>query len=211
MLTKRTLVLLSATIAIVGFALAATFYRPGTETESGLVRPHAPVMGPANAPVTIVEFFDPACETCRAVYPFVKELLAQYLDDVRLVLRYAPFHEGSAEAVKIIEASRLQDKFLPVLEALLDKQPLWADHDRPDISMAWAAAGLAGLDLERARKDATRPEFEELLRQDVADIKRFEVRATPTFFVNGKRLASLGRPQLQSLVEEELKAARGTK
>lgn len=207
-MNKRTIVILTAAIAIVGFTIAAMLYRPGTETASGLIRPHAPVMGPANAPVTIVEFFDPACETCRAVYPFVKELLARYPDEVRLVLRYAPFHDGSAEAVKIIEASRLQDKFLPVLESLLDKQPQWADHDRPDIGMAWAAAGLAGLDLERARKDATRPEFEELLRQDVADLRTLDVRATPTFFVNGKRLVSLGRLQLQSLVEEEIKMAR---
>jgi len=165
-------------------------------------------MGPANAPVTIVEFFDPACESCRAVYPFVKQLLAQYPNEVRLVLRYAPFHPGSSEAVRIIEASRLQDKFIPVLEALLRVQPLWADHGRPDIAKAWDAAGAAGLDLERARKDATRSQFDELLRLDVADLQTFEIKATPTFFVNDKPLVILGQRQLQDLVEEEVAAAR---
>jgi len=56
---------------------------------------HSPVFGPANAPVTIVEFFDPACETCRAFYPIVKDILAQYPSEVRLVIRYAPLHKGS--------------------------------------------------------------------------------------------------------------------
>ena len=73
--------------------------------QTRLVRMHSPVFGPQNAPVTIVEFFDPACETCRAFYPIVKNLMAQYPDDVRLVIRYAPFHQGSDVVVKLLESS----------------------------------------------------------------------------------------------------------
>lgn len=75
---------------------------------SALVRPHSPVIGPAGAPVTIVEFFDPSCEACRAFHPIVKQILAKFPSDVRLVLRYTPFHKGSDEAVRILEASRAQ-------------------------------------------------------------------------------------------------------
>ena len=49
-----------------------------TQQADRLVRFHSPIFGPANAPVTIVEFFDPACETCRAFYPMVKNLMKQY-------------------------------------------------------------------------------------------------------------------------------------
>ena len=45
-----------------------------SQAEARLVRMHSPVLGPVNAPVTIVEFFDPACETCREFYPIVKGL-----------------------------------------------------------------------------------------------------------------------------------------
>lgn len=76
------------------------------------------------------------------------------------------------------------------------------------LETSWAAAGSAGLDLERARKNAARPQLDELLRQDVADLKSFDVRATPTFFVNGRALTTLGRRQLQALVEEEVMTAR---
>lgn len=211
-MNRRMLIVATTGVAVSGFAAAVAMYRPATPTTDAmhdrLVRPHAPVIGPAKAPVTIVEFFDPACESCRAVYPFVKQLLAQYPNDVRLVVRYAPFHDGSDQAVRIIEAARLQDKFLPVMEALLEAQPLWADHHRPDIAKAWAAAGAAGLDLERARKDAVRPQFDEVLRLDGADLRAVGVKATPTFFVNGKPLVTLGRRQLQTLVDEEVREAR---
>lgn len=74
--------------------------------------------------MTIVEFFDPACEACRAFHPIVKQILTQYPDDVRVVMRYTPFHgEGSELAIKVLEAARLQDVFVPVLEALAKISP----------------------------------------------------------------------------------------
>ena len=116
-----------------------------SQAENRLVSFHSPVFGPRNAPVTIVEFFDPACETCRAFYPIVKDILKQYPNDVRLVLRYAPFHPGSDEVVKLLEAAKRQDKYLPVLEVVLATQPQWADHGKPNIDLAYRAAQEAGL------------------------------------------------------------------
>ena len=219
MIDRRTLVWASAGGALAVFGIGAFLYARRTDTiaatvsteSTTLVRPHSPILGPAKAPVTMVEFFDPSCESCRAMYPHVKQVMSQFPNDVRLVIRYAPFHQGSDEAVKLLEAARLQNRFLPVLEALLDAQPRWAIHGAPNLAIAWEAAKSAGLDVERARKDAARPEFEELLRQDLADLRSMQVKATPTFFVNGKRLASLGPLQLMALVESEAKAQKKAK
>lgn len=182
--------------------------RQAASQSSRLVRMHSPVLGPQAAPVTIVEFFDPACETCRAFYPFVKDLLARYPQDLRLVIRYAPFHQGSDEVVKLLEAARRQGKYLPVLEAVLEAQPAWADHGRPNLTLAYQAAERAGLDMGRAREDMLRPEMQALLEQDVDDLKALQVRQTPTFFVNGRSLPSFGRDPLASLVAEEVAKAR---
>jgi thiol-disulfide isomerase/thioredoxin len=57
--------------------------------DSPLERPYSRGMGPADARVVLVEFFDPACETCRAFAPYLKALLAEHRNRVRLVLRYA--------------------------------------------------------------------------------------------------------------------------
>ena len=83
-----------------------------------LVRDYSPVIGPDKAQVTIVEFFDPACEACRAYYPYVKQIMAAFPGDVRLVLRYVLFHRGSEEAVTILEAARLQNLFVPFVAHL---------------------------------------------------------------------------------------------
>lgn len=169
-----------------------------------LVRPHSPFFGPQNAPVTIVEFFDPACETCRAFYPIVKALLKQYPNDVRLVIRYAPFHQGSDKVVKLLEASKRQDKYLPVLEMVLAAQPMWADHGKPNLELAYKAAEQAGLNLQKALVDAQTPEVEAVLKQDVQDLTALEVTKTPTFFVNGQGLPSFGPDQLAALVAKEV-------
>ena len=173
-----------------------------------LVRMHSPVFGPQNAPVTIVEFFDPACETCRAFYPIVKKLMAQYPRDVRLVIRYAPFHQGSDQVVKLLEAAKIQGKYETVFEAVLAAQPAWADHAQPNIETAFKVAEQAGLNLVKARQDIEKPGMQSLLRQDVEDLTALQVTKTPTFFVNGRSLPSFGPDQLTALVAEEVAKAR---
>ena len=79
-----------------------------------LIRPHSPILGPADAPVTIAEFFDPSCAACRAFHPVLQQIRETYPTQVRIVLRYAAFHEESDAAVRILEAARMQDKFEPV-------------------------------------------------------------------------------------------------
>lgn len=176
-----------------------------TQQTDRLVRFHSPIFGPTNAPVTIVEFFDPACETCRAFYPMVKELMKQYPNDVRLVLRYAPFHQGSDQVVKLLEAAKRQDKYVQVLEAILEAQPAWADHGKPNIELAFKVAEQqAGLDLAKAKADMANAAVDLALQQDIQDLTALEVTKTPTFLVNGRGLPSFGLDQLAALVAEEV-------
>lgn len=209
---KITVIGIAATVVLF-FYLGMTAYQKRVQTaqdaqvgaeQSRLVRMHSPVFGPQAAPVTIVEFFDPACETCRAFYPFVKNLMAQYPDEVRLVIRYAPFHQGSDQVVKLLESAKGQGKYQAVLEAVLAAQPAWADHGRPNLALAFEAAEQAGLDLTQARADMEKPGMQALLQQDVDDLTALRVSKTPTFFVNGRSLPSFGPEQLAALVAEEV-------
>ena len=211
--TRKLLALAVLLILGLAFYFGMDAYRDRTQAEqdtriavegSRLVRMHTPIIGPQNAPVTIVEFFDPACETCRAFYPIVKQIMAQHPDKVRLALRYAPFHHGSDQVVKLIEAARKQGLYTPVLEALLAAQPEWADHAAPNIGIAFEAAARAGLDMERARQDMETPEIQAVLAQDIEDLTALQVSKTPTFFVNGRSLPSFGPEQLTRIVAEEV-------
>lgn len=212
-MNRRALVLGTVLISAAAFAGGAFLFLPpetvpaAAREESTLVRNHSPVIGPAEAPVTIVEFLDPACEACRAFYPIVKQIMEKF-PQTRLVIRYAPLHDGSDEAVRLLEAARMQDKFLPVLEKLFFEQPAWAVHGAPDLERMWAFAGEAGLDVARARGDARSPGVVKVLNQDIADMTAINLKGTPTFFVNGKPLPEFGPQQLQDLVAAEVAAVR---
>ncbi len=216
-MNRRSVVVGIAALAVAGFVMATYVYKRNAADQAAaaiaqvsntLVRPHAPIIGRIDAPVTIVEFFDPACEACRAMYPVVKKIMAEYPNDVRVVLRYAAFHRGSDEVVRLLEMARKQNVFMPVLEAILLAQPEWADHGRPQIEKAWATAATAGLNIAAARNAMLAPEITAVLDQDKADIRAVGVQQTPTFFVNGKPLPSFGVQQLQDLVRSEVAAVR---
>ncbi len=210
-MSKRTIVLSIVILAMIGFATAAYLYTGTVEKKvpqeaipgaGNLVRFHSPTFGPANAPVTVVEFFDPSCESCRAFYPIVKDMMAKNPDSIRLVMRYVLLHAGSEQAVRLLEASRKQGVFPQVLEAVLESQPAW--HDDPQVVKAWEAAETAGLDVAKAREEMMSAKINAVIAQDTADAKAVGVSGTPTFFVNGKPLASFGAQPLYDLIKSEM-------
>ena len=216
-MTRRLMIILVLVFALVAFAggtwLANKSAAPAdvptvaSALADRLVRPHSPILGAPNAPVTIVEFFDPACEACRAFHPVVKQTLAEHGDSVRVVIRYAPFHGDASEtAVRILEAARRQARFEPVLEALLAAQPVWAQHGNPQLDVAWQAAGDAGLDVEEARRVIADPEIDAVLAQDAADVAAVGVQRTPTFFVDGRPLMRFGADELKAMVRQQVEA-----
>jgi protein-disulfide isomerase len=169
-----------------------------------LARFHSPSLGKPDAKVHIVEFLDPACETCREFYPFVKTMMAANPDKIRLSVRHVAFHNGSEFVVRALEAARKQGKYWQTLEALLASQPNWAiNHTaRPELVLA-RLDGL-GLDLERLKSDMNDPEIARVIEQDRADAMALKVRKTPEFFVNGRQMPTFGYEQLKRLVDEEL-------
>jgi len=176
-------------------------------SQASLARAHAPTLGNPAAKVHIVEFLDPACETCRSFYPYVKQMMAANPDKIRLTVRHAPFHNGSDYVVKILEATKKQGKYWQALEAVLASQSVWAvDHVvQPD--RVWSVLAGLGLNLEQVKADMNAPEIAQRIAQDLSDAKSLNVTHTPEFFVNGRPLPSFGLEQLQNLVRDALRAA----
>jgi protein-disulfide isomerase len=174
------------------------------ELAARLVRDHSPVIGPVGAPVTVVEFLDPACEGCAAFSPVVKQIQLLYPSEVRVVVRFAAFHQGSDEAVRLLVAAQQQGKFEPVLDALFERQQEWASHHAPDVAQAWEIAKANGLNIPRARRDAKAPSADSVLKIDGEDVIALQVNRTPTFFVNGRAMSTFGPNQLLDLVKQEV-------
>ena len=210
---KQYLVPGAALLMLAAFAIAAFLYNSQKTQEisaraqqnvSVLERDYSPTSGSKTAKVTIVEFFDPACETCRAFHPFVKQIMDANPGKIRLVMRYTPFHDGSDMVVKILEAARLQDKFWETLDATYAAQPVWASHGNSQPEKLWMRLGGAGLNLKQIRTDMDHPFIGDRMRQDMADARQLQVTKTPSFFVNGKPLVRFGYETLQALIESEL-------
>jgi len=210
---KKTLFISAAVILLLAFVGGAIFY--GTqkteqagqlayENKSALVREHSRVLGHADARVEIVEFIDPACGTCRHFYPLVKEMLAAHPDRIRLVLRYAPFHQNADYVVALVEAAGKQGKYWETLEALLAAQDDWVMNHAVQPEQVWRHVEGLGLDLARLRSDMDAPEIARLTAQDLEDANTLNVTQTPEFFVNGKPLPSFGYEPLRKLVDEAL-------
>lgn len=215
-MNKRLVFAASVVALIVVFGLGARFYGQRRAEELGFlaqksfttfVRPHSQVMGSPDAKVYLVEFTDPACETCAAFSPLVKQLIAAHPGQLKLVVRYAPFHQGSEGVVRLLHASSLQGKFWETLEVMYKTQPSWASHHQPQPELLWGFLGETGLDMERLARDMATPEVAKIVEQDLADAKALGATKTPGFFVNGKPLVTFGARELEQLVEAELAAS----
>ena len=203
----------SVTLAVAALA-AATFLSGCGEPESSaagdearraaLASEHSPTLGDTNAKVHIVEFMDPACGTCALFYPMVKGWMAEVPGDIRLTIRHVPFHDGVDYVVKILEASRNQDKYWETLETLLATQQQWVQNHVVQPDRVLPAIASVGLDVEQLQADMNSPEVLQRMEKDLQDSKALKVVATPEYFVNGRQLPSFGQEQLANLVREEL-------
>ena len=148
------------------------------------VSAHDHAEGPADAPLTLVEYGDYQCPYCGAAYPVVKRLQKTLGRKLRFVFRNFPLtqtHPYALIAAETAEAAALQGRFWEMHDLLFEQQALL----EPDIIPTWAER--LGLDLERLGNDISQGLVEGRIKEDRQSGIRSGVNGTPTFFVNGRR------------------------
>jgi len=211
----RHVVAVAAVLVVVAVAMTAAYL--GMQPESAqpvdddrqiaLASVGAPAMGSPDAAVHIVEFLDPACGTCAMFYPMVKQWMDEAPDQLRLSVRHVAFHSGADYTLRVLEASRKQDKYWETLEALLGSQRQWVTNHVVQPDQVLPAIAQVGLDIEQLMADMDAPEVMQRIEQDKQDAVTLKVSATPEYFVNGRPLPSFGQQQLLDLVREEMQKA----
>lgn len=160
-------------------------------------------IGPGDAPVTIVEYGDFECPNCQQAAPAVKHVIEAFGDKVRFVYRHFPLEEVHPHALLAAEAS----------EAAGAQGAFWKMHDtlfanRPRLQQPHLheyATGL-GLDMKRYNQEMSGHAHVHRVREQQASGHASGVRATPGFFVNGKRCdVSFGVKALEDAVAAALK------
>ena len=166
----------------------------------------APVTGPPNATVTIVEFADFECPVCRQLHEALRGLLPNY-PQVRLVFKDFPLEQMHPWARTGALAGRCayrQDAkaFWKMYDYLYDNQDLVSAANAWDKSLDYA--GQAGLRTEEFKACMTSPEAAAAVEANIANGRLLEVNSTPTLFVNGRRVVGADAHQLEQVIQYEL-------
>ncbi|MGB5511271.1 MAG: thioredoxin domain-containing protein [Woeseiaceae bacterium] len=212
-ISRTTLVAVAVGVLVVGLVAAMFLYDSDNTSsvqaetaarQAALASDHSPTYGDPGARVHIVEFLDPACETCALFYPMVKQWMSEVPGEIRLSVRHIAFHAGADYAIRVLEASRKQDKYWQTLEALLVSQRQWTQNHMVQPDRILPAVAGVGLNMEQLTVDMNAPDVLQRIEQDKQDAILLKISATPEYFVNGRPLPSFGRQQLADLIREEL-------
>jgi protein-disulfide isomerase len=143
------------------------------------------VLGPGDAPVTVLEYGDYECPFCRGAARDLHRMLDLYPGSIRFVFRNFPIpqlHPHAEQAAEAAEAAAAQGRFWEMYELLL-RPSSSLDQD----SLLGYARDL-GLDLDRFGQEVTGAAHAAKIEQDVREGVRNGVNATPKFYVDGRRI-----------------------
>lgn len=182
----------------------------GQQTPQRVETAQDPALGPADAPVQVVEFSDFLCPICRKAAKMNAVLLAGRRSDVRFVFKNFPLdaacnpavsktvHPGACQAAAVAECAHQQGKFWPFHDLLFEK----GKNYRVD-SLEGDARRL-GLDVERFRGCLASGEGLAAVQRDVAEAGRLGLRSTPVYFINGIRFDGVMTPAVFEVILEVL-------
>lgn len=162
----------------------------------------APVLGPKDARVTLVEFSDFQCPYCSIAVVKLNAILKAYPNDVKLIFKQYPLeiHSQAALAAAAALAAHRQGKFWALHDAM------FADRTHLSRQTILAMAGKAGLDVKRFQQDWDSPAVKQALARDQADGDKIGVEATPTIYIDGQRFnGDLDLTAVRPIIEKEIK------
>ncbi|ASE38222.1 MULTISPECIES: thioredoxin domain-containing protein [Brevundimonas] len=167
---------------------------------AGLLAPDArdPAFGPANAKVTVIEFFDFRCPGCKAVAHDYRALMAAH-PEVRFVFKDWPILDRgdditSQYAARAALAAHQQGKYLEVYDALMTERAL-------SIEAIDAILAAHGVDMARAKAAIAAPDTTRHIADIHTTAAALRLRGTPTFFVNGKASPGIDPAEIGKLIE----------
>ena len=162
--------------------------------------------GNSGAQVSLVEYSDFQCPACAAYYPFVRRLEEELGEKLKVVYRQFPLisaHPNAYPAARASEAAGNQGKFWEMHDILFERQEEWsAQVDAKENFVTYAKE--IGLDEAQFLADYDSDIVKDRVNEDISSGNDFEVNATPTFFLNGRKIAALSNYEsFKSLVNGE--------
>ncbi len=176
------------------------------------VKPSEHVFGEGKKNVTLVEYGDFQCPACSGYFPIIKYVKDKYKSDITFQFRHFPLiqiHRNAMAAHRAAEAAAKQGKFWEMHDMLYQQQKDWEQSSKPDIIFETYATQL-GLNLQKYKQDTASSEVNAIINADSNEGKRLGVEATPTFFLNGKKITDPPRDVegFSKLIEDTIKSSQ---
>lgn len=208
--TRSKLVVWAILAAVVTAGIIAFLVARGSSTAAApedagqVVRENSRVLSKApDEQAVLVEFLDYECESCRAAYPFIEDLRAEYADTVTFVHRYFPLpgHRNSVNAALAVEAAAQQGQYEAMYQRMYETQTEWGESAEDKSAVFRGFADDLGLDMAAFDAAVADPATTERVRLDVADGEALGVGGTPTFFLDGEVLNPESLEEFRAAVE----------
>jgi protein-disulfide isomerase len=181
---------------------AADAVAAGIELADGIDVSRDPVLGPADAPITIIEFSDFECPFCsRFAQETAPALRRQYGERIRWIFVNYPLrsiHPNAYEAALAGECAAEQDRFWPFYDAMFSGR-----HSLSGSGYAEVAKAI-GLDEDQFRTCLRNADHADEVALDMKEGEKFYILGTPTFYVNGKRMEGAQRPEAFAAVIDSI-------
>jgi protein-disulfide isomerase len=186
---------------------------PNAENRSKLRLSGSPVLGDANAPITIVEFADFECPVCRNLHDALRGLLPNY-PQVKLIFKDFPLdnlHPWARTAALAGRCAYDQDPrvFWKIYDLIYDNQETTSASDAYQKMLDYA--GRIGLNTDTFKACMASPEAAAAVNANLENGKLLEVRSTPTLFINGRRLVGADPHAVQQYIEYDLAQLKAAK
>jgi protein-disulfide isomerase len=164
----------------------------------------APIRGPKEAPITLVEFTDYQCPYCQQAQQYVEQVMRAYPDKVRLVYQEFPldFHGQAKPAGVAARCAGEQGKFWEMHGGML-----LTPGSLDDADLKSRAAAL-GMDASRFGACVASGKYDTVIQKAVENGRSVGVSGTPTFFLNGRSFTGAQPYEFfERMIEEELAMA----
>lgn len=164
--------------------------------------------GAADGKVTLVEYSDFQCPACGYWYSQIEDLVDEFGGDLTFVYRHLPLksiHANASVAAEASEAAGLQGKFWEMHGIIFENQKTWSLLSRNDFkSQLSVYAGEIGLDVAKFEEDLSSDAVTDAVDDDLESANRTGVSSTPTFFLNGKRVAPNSPEEFRDMILQAL-------
>jgi len=207
---KKTIITVSLIVVFIGSILV--FWPSGKNNTTGTgpvtsIKSTDWTRGAVDPVITLIEYGDFQCPACRAYEGVVQQLSKDFKDTLSFGYRHFPLvqiHQNALPSSKASEAAGLQGKFWEMHDILYEKQTEWSTASNSKEIFIGYAKNL-GLDTVRFEKDMENADIAKKIEEDYRGGIRLDVSATPTFFLNGKKIKNpAGMEEFKKLIEKEL-------